>query len=237
MRVRRTRRLESGEPLSGPRLAAKQQAGLPLDARDPNDQKAFHLLHRIWREWGKGFVGLIWLNLGFIAIFSGVNGLYAPIINYIVDQTTAGVTDNYWILVAVLIVTLVKSGALLAHKRINVRLFTGISLEMQRALYAKMIAADIAWHGREPPAALAQRIMADVGQVRVALERLSRGRTTIVIAHRLSTIMDADQIAVLDRGQLVEIGRHDELLERDGVYASLFRLQFQDVLEAPGAAE
>jgi subfamily B ATP-binding cassette protein MsbA len=61
-------------------------------------------------------------------------------------------------------------------------------------------------------------------QVRVALERLSRGRTTIVIAHRLSTIMDADQIAVLDRGQLVEVGRHYELLERDGVYASLFRL-------------
>ena len=143
-----------------------------MDARDPNDQKAFHLLRRIWREWGKGFVGLIWLNLGFIAIFSGVNGLYAPIIKYIVDQATAGVTDNYWILVAALIVTLVKSGALLAHKRINVRLFTGISLEMQRALYAKMIAADIAWHGREPPAALAQRIMADVGQVRGALERI-----------------------------------------------------------------
>ena len=74
-------------------------------------------------------------------------------------------------------------------------------------------------------------------QVRVALKRLSPGRTTIVIAHRLSTFMDADQITVLDRGQLVEIGMHNELLERDGVYASLFRLQFQDVLEAPGAAE
>ena len=62
------------------RAARKHEAGLPLDARDLNDQKAFQLLHRIWREWGRGFVGLIWLNLGFITIFSAVNGLYAPII-------------------------------------------------------------------------------------------------------------------------------------------------------------
>ena len=68
-------------------------------ARDPNDQKAFPLLYRIWREWGHDFVGLIWLNLAFITIFSAVNGLYAPIIRYIVDQASAGVTDTYWILV------------------------------------------------------------------------------------------------------------------------------------------
>ena len=73
--------------------------------------------------------------------------------------------------------------------------------------------------------------------MRVAFERLSMGRTTIVSAHWLSPIMDADQIAVLDRGRLVELGKHQDLLDRDGVYASLFRLQFQDVLATPGAAE
>jgi subfamily B ATP-binding cassette protein MsbA len=70
--------------------------------------------------------------------------------------------------------------------------------------------------------------------VRSALDRLARGRTTIVIAHRLSTIMDADRIAVLDRGRLVEIGDHAALMTRDGVYASLFRLQFKDVIAEPG---
>ena len=57
--------------------------------------------------------------------------------------------------------------------------------------------------------------------VQEALERLSEGRTTIAIAHRLSTVRDADQIVVLDRGRVVEIGTHDELLARGGRYASL----------------
>ncbi len=58
-----------------------------------------------------------------------------------------------------------------------------------------------------------------------ALERLMQGRTTIVIAHRLSTIRDADQIIVMDAGQVVEHGRHQELLKRNGQYANLVRLQ------------
>jgi ATP-binding cassette, subfamily B, bacterial len=57
--------------------------------------------------------------------------------------------------------------------------------------------------------------------VQQALDELSRGRTTIAIAHRLSTIRDADQILVLDSGQIVERGTHEELLERGGRYAAL----------------
>jgi len=57
--------------------------------------------------------------------------------------------------------------------------------------------------------------------VQEALERLAEGRTTIAIAHRLSTVRDADQIVVLDRGRVVEIGRHDELIAAGGRYASL----------------
>ena len=60
--------------------------------------------------------------------------------------------------------------------------------------------------------------------IREALERLMRGRTTIVIAHRLSTIQGADQIAVLDRGAVVQRGDHNELLAANGQYALLQRL-------------
>ncbi len=57
--------------------------------------------------------------------------------------------------------------------------------------------------------------------VQSELERLAQGRTTITIAHRLSTVRDADQIVVLDQGQIVERGSHEELLERGGLYATL----------------
>ncbi|NDB09123.1 MAG: lipid A export permease/ATP-binding protein MsbA [Burkholderiaceae bacterium] len=65
-------------------------------------------------------------------------------------------------------------------------------------------------------------------QVQEALDRLMAGRTTLVIAHRLSTIEHADNIAVLDHGQIVEYGPHRELITKNGLYASLHRLQFSE---------
>ncbi len=61
-----------------------------------------------------------------------------------------------------------------------------------------------------------------------SFEELSKGRTTVVIAHRLSTIMNADEIVVLTEEGIREKGRHEDLLEKDGIYASLYRSQFKD---------
>jgi len=63
--------------------------------------------------------------------------------------------------------------------------------------------------------------------VQAALEALMQGRTTIVIAHRLSTIEKAGRIVVLDRGRIAEIGNHRELLEKNGIYAKLYNIQFK----------
>ena len=63
------------------------------------------------------------------------------------------------------------------------------------------------------------------GMIQQAMEVLSKGRTTVMIAHRLSTIVHADKIFVLDKGEIVEQGNHTELVEQDGMYAQMYRLQ------------
>jgi ATP-binding cassette, subfamily B, bacterial len=62
--------------------------------------------------------------------------------------------------------------------------------------------------------------------VQAALERAMQGRTTLVIAHRLATVQQADRIVVMEHGRIAEIGKHDELVQRGGVYARLAALQF-----------
>jgi ATP-binding cassette, subfamily B, bacterial MsbA len=65
-------------------------------------------------------------------------------------------------------------------------------------------------------------------QVQLAIEHLCQGRTTIVIAHRLHTVVDADRIFVIEDGAVAESGRHDDLLRKNGRYASFYRLQLRN---------
>jgi ATP-binding cassette subfamily B multidrug efflux pump len=66
--------------------------------------------------------------------------------------------------------------------------------------------------------------------IQEAISRMMRGRTSIVIAHRLSTIQRADTILVMDKGEIRESGKHEELLLRDGLYAQLYRMQYKEAV-------
>ena len=66
------------------------------------------------------------------------------------------------------------------------------------------------------------------GAILDALARVARGTTTLAIAHRLSTVADADEILVMDQGRIIERGTHGELLEHDGTYAHMWRLQQEE---------
>ena len=63
--------------------------------------------------------------------------------------------------------------------------------------------------------------------IQKGMENLMKGRTSFVIAHRLSTIRNADMILVMDHGDIVEIGNHEELLAKNGFYAKLYNSQFE----------
>ena len=100
--------------------------------------------------------------------------------------------------------------------------------ERQRVAIARVLLADprilLLDEATSSLDTLSERMIQD------ALKRLMAGRTTIAIAHRLSTVIAADQIIVVDRGRIVERGRHEELLARSGLYLRLYEEQFISVL-------
>ena len=64
--------------------------------------------------------------------------------------------------------------------------------------------------------------------IQQALDQLMEGRTSFIIAHRLSTIRNADMILVMDKGDIIEVGNHEELIAKDGFYATLYNSQFSE---------
>jgi ABC-type multidrug transport system fused ATPase/permease subunit len=68
--------------------------------------------------------------------------------------------------------------------------------------------------------------------IQAALRELLKDRTSFVIAHRLSTIREATRILVMDQGRIAEMGSHDELLEKGGIYANLYRMTYENLEES-----
>ena len=68
-------------------------------------------------------------------------------------------------------------------------------------------------------------------QIQSAMDNLMKGRTSFIIAHRLSTIKNADLILVMNHGDIVEQGNHEDLLAKNGFYAELYNSQFEEVEE------
>lgn len=132
------------------------------------------MLGRLWRDWMRPHRGALALLLVFVALVSGATGLYPVLIKMAFDAFAARDADAIlYGPVFVLAVTAVKGFALLGLTVLTNRVVTRIEADMQAALYAHLIEADLAQLGRESPASLTQRFTTDFAYIKDALTRLS----------------------------------------------------------------
>ncbi|MBI2055311.1 MAG: ABC transporter ATP-binding protein [Candidatus Sungbacteria bacterium] len=108
----------------------------------------------------------------------------------------------------------------------GVKLSTG---QKQRVAIARAILRDPSILILDEPTSALDAKSEDI--IKASLAKLMRGRTTFIIAHRLSTVQHADKIIVLDKGTIAEVGRHEELLQRGGIYRRLYDIQFSGRLK------
>ena len=127
---------------------------------------------RLWRDWVHKYRKLVVLNFLCIIVFSAVNGLYPVVIGYLVDNIEGDPSVLEWVLWAAMGVAILKAASMLAHRRLNNRIFASVATDIQRDVYDHMVDADIEWHGREPPAQRSTRVTSDVTVVRNGIERV-----------------------------------------------------------------
>src|SRR4051795_533803 len=147
---------------------ARKGKGLRLDGN------ALPLLRRLWREWARPHAPALALVLLFVALASAATGLYPLLIREAYDAFTA--RDPRAIMLGpllVIAVTMTKGFALYGQTFFTNRVVTRIEADMQTALYAHLIDADLAQVGRESPAALTQRFTTDFAFIKEAMTRLS----------------------------------------------------------------
>ena len=147
-------------------------AEAPSTPTQPTENRTTQMVWRLLRDWATPYWRMIVINLGLIALVAAATAAYPLVIREIVNSIEQDISSVDWIVLTVIAVATIKATVLLLHKRVTGRILAAIAVDLQRALYGKMIEADMAWHSKEPAAALTARVMADVGLVRTALERL-----------------------------------------------------------------
>ena len=112
----------------------------------------------------------------------------------------------------------------------------GVAYKLRGQVFRKIETLSFSYHDQAQTSQLLTRITSDIEQIRAfvgtwllqvvsAIATILTGRTSFVIAHRLSTVTQADQVLVIQQGHIVENGTHQQLIDKDGIYAKLYALQ------------